>query len=136
MDGIRAAREITSRQQVAVLLLTAFSQRDLIEEARDSGVSAYLIKPFQPRELLPAIADVLAKARQEWALDAEQSADGAGAEDKIATRRLVDEAKAILMERNDLPEAEAFGFIQRTAMQNRTRMRDVAQQIVDGTLTP
>ena len=134
MDGIRAAREITSRHQVAVLLLTAFSQRDLIEEARDSGVSAYLIKPFQPRELLPAIADVLAKARQEWALDAEQSADGA--EDKIATRRLVDEAKAVLMERDGLPEADAFAFIQRTAMQTRSRMRGVAQQIVDGTLTP
>ncbi len=134
MDGIRAAREITSRHQVAVLLLTAFSQRDLIEEARDSGVSAYLIKPFQPRELLPAIADVLARARQEWALDAEQQGDGA--EDKIATRRLVDEAKAVLMERHGLPEAEAFGFIQRTAMQTRSRMRDVAQQIVDGTLTP
>ena len=68
MDGLRAAREITSRHQVAVLLLTAFSQRDLIEEARDSGVSAYLIKPFQPRELLPAIADVLARARQDWAM--------------------------------------------------------------------
>ena len=134
MDGIRAAREITSRHQVAVLLLTAFSQRDLIEEARDSGVSAYLIKPFQPRELLPAIADVLAKARQEWAIDAEQAGDGA--EDKIATRRLVDEAKAVLMERDDLEESEAFGFIQRTAMQTRARMRDVAQQIVDGTLTP
>ena len=69
MDGMRAAREITSRHQVAVLLLTAFSQRDLIEEARDAGVSAYLVKPFQPRELLPAIADVLARARQDWAID-------------------------------------------------------------------
>ncbi len=134
MDGLRAAREITSRHQVAVLLLTAFSQRDLIEEARDSGVSAYLVKPFQPRELLPAIADVLARARQEWAIDAEASGDGA--EDKIATRRLVDQAKQVLMDRNDLPEAEAFNFIQRTAMQTRSRMRDVAQQVVDGTLTP
>ena len=134
MDGLRAAREITSRHQVAVLLLTAFSQRDLIEEARDSGVSAYLVKPFQPRELLPAVAEVLSKARQDWAIDAEHSEDGA--EDKIATRRLVDDAKAILMERHDLPETEAFGFIQRTAMQNRARMRDVAQQVVDGTLTP
>jgi response regulator NasT len=134
MDGLRAAREITSRHQVAVLLLTAFSQRDLIEEARDSGVSAYLVKPFQPRELLPAVAEVLSKARQDWAIDAEHSGDGA--EDKIATRRIVDEAKAVLMERHDLPETEAFGFIQRTAMQNRARMRDVAQQVVDGTLTP
>jgi response regulator NasT len=134
MDGLRAAREITSRHQVAVLLLTAFSQRDLIEEARDSGVAAYLVKPFQPRELLPAIADVLAKARQEWAIEAEDEAQGS--EDKIATRRLVDEAKTILMDRNDLPEEEAFSFIQQTAMRNRTRMRDVAQQIVDGLLTP
>jgi response regulator NasT len=135
MDGLRAAREITARhRQVAVLLLTAFSQRDLIEEARDSGVAAYLVKPFQPRELLPAIENVLARARQEWAIEAEHSNDGA--EDKIATRRLVDEAKAILMDRDELPESEAFSFIQRTAMQTRAKMRDVAQQVVDGTLTP
>ncbi len=134
MDGIRAAREITAQHQVAVLLLTAFSQRDLIEEARDAGVSAYLIKPFQPRELLPAIADVLARANEEWAIAAEHSSDGA--EDKIATRKLVDEAKQILMDRDGMPEAEAFGFIQRTAMQTRARMRDVAQKVVDGTLNP
>ncbi len=137
MDGLRAAREITSQYQVAVMLLTAFSQRDLIEEARDAGVAAYLVKPFQARELLPAVAGVLSRARQEWALAAEESDDpDAAAEDKIATRRVVDEAKAALMDRNDLPESEAFAFIQQTAMQNRARMRDVAQQIVDGTLSP
>ena len=140
MDGLRAAREITSQYQVAVMLLTAFSQRDLIEEARDAGVAAYLVKPFQARELLPAVAGVLSRARQEWALLAEESDDpddpDAAAEDKIATRRVVDEAKAALMDRNDLPENEAFAFIQQTAMQNRARMRDVAQQIVDGTLSP
>ena len=136
MDGLRAAREITSQYQVAVMLLTAFSQRDLIEEARDAGVAAYLVKPFQARELLPAVAGVLSRARQEWALAAEESDDpDAAAEDKIATRRVVDEAKAALMDRNDLPEHEAFAFIQQTAMQNRARMRDVAQQIVDGTLS-
>jgi response regulator NasT len=142
MDGIRAAREITTQYPVAVMLLTAFSQRDLIEEARDAGVAAYLVKPFQARELLPAVADVLSRARQEWALAAEEESAGApadptaAAEDKIATRRVVDQAKATLMDRNDLPEDEAFAFIQQTAMQNRARMRDVAQQIVDGTLTP
>jgi AmiR/NasT family two-component response regulator len=142
MDGIRAAREITSQYPVAVLLLTAFSQRDLIEEARDAGVAAYLVKPFQARELLPAVADVLSRARQEWALAAEEESAGqskdptTAAEDKIATRRVVDQAKAALMDRNDLPEDEAFSFIQQTAMQTRARMRDVAQQIVDGTLTP
>jgi two-component system, response regulator PdtaR len=137
MDGLRAAREITSHHQVAVMLMTAFSQRDLIEEARDAGVAAYLVKPFQARELLPAVADVLARARQEWALAAEEARNPAtGAEDKIATRRVVDEAKTVLMDRNNLPEHEAFSFIQQTAMQNRARMRDVAQQIVDGTLAP
>jgi two-component system, response regulator PdtaR len=137
MDGLRAARAITSQFQVAVMLLTAFSQRDLIEEARDAGVAAYLVKPFQARELLPAVADVLARARQEWAIAAEEARNPAGgAEDKIATRRVVDEAKSVLMDRHDLPENEAFSFIQQTAMQNRARMRDVAQQIVDGTLTP
>ena len=119
------------------MLLTAFSQRDLIEEARDAGVSAYLVKPFQARELLPAVADVLARARQEWAIAAEESKEPAvAAEDKIATRRVVDQAKATLMDGSDLSENDAFTFIQQTAMQNRARMRDVAQQIVDGTLTP
>jgi response regulator NasT len=134
---LQAARQITSRHQVAVILLTAFSQRDLIEDARDAGVAAYLVKPFQARELLPAVADVLSRARQEWAIAAEEATEPASAaEDKIATRRVVDEAKALLMDRNDLPENDAFTFIQQTAMQNRVRMRDVAQQIVDGTLIP
>jgi response regulator NasT len=133
MDGLRAAQEITTNHQVAVMLLTAFSQRDLIEDARDSGVAAYLVKPFQPRELLPAIAEVLAKARQEWAIAAED--DAQGSEDKIATRRIVDEAKAILMDRDDKSEEEAFTFIQQTAMQKRSRMRDVARQIIDGTMS-
>ena len=137
LDGLQAAREITSRHQVAVMLLTAFSQRDLIEEARDAGVSAYLVKPFQARELLPAVADVLSRARQEWAIAAEESKEPAtAAEDKIATRRIVDQAKAALMDGSDMSENDAFTFIQQTAMQNRARMRDVAQQIVDGTLTP
>ncbi len=137
LDGLQAAREITSRHQVAVMLLTAFSQRDLIEEARDAGVSAYLVKPFQARELLPAVADVLSRARQEWAIAAEESKEPAvAAEDKIATRRVVDQAKTALMDVSDMSENDAFTFIQQTAMQNRARIRDVAQQIVDGTLTP
>jgi two-component system, response regulator PdtaR len=135
LDGLQAAREITSQYQVAVMLLTAFSQRDLIEEARDAGVAAYLVKPFQARELLPAVADVLSRARQEWAIAAEESKEpAAAAEDKIATRRVVDQAKAALMDHSELTENEAFQYIQQTAMQTRARMRDVAQQIVDGTL--
>jgi response regulator NasT len=141
MDGIRAAREITGRHQTAVLVLTAFSQRDLIEGARDAGVAAYLVKPFRRNELLPAIEGVLARCRQEWAIDEEVGAgpgdDGEqAAEDKIVTRRVVEQAKALLMDQYDMNEGDAFGFIQRTSMGSRTRMRDVAQRVVDGTLTP
>ena len=138
MDGVRAAREITSHHQVAVLVLTAFSQRDLIEDARDAGVAAYLVKPFRRTELLPAIEGVLVRCRQEWALEAEAAAGDlpGGADDKIATRRVVDEAKAMLMDRHGMDEGDAFAFIQRRAMQSRTRMREVAQQVVDGTLAP
>jgi len=143
MDGVRAAREITSRHQVAVLVLTAFSQRDLIEDARDAGVAAYLVKPFRREELLPAIEGVLTRCREDWAIDEEierlqpGSADGTGgAEDKIETRRLVEQAKEHLMEHSGLSEPDAFSFIQRTAMQTRARMRDVAQLVVDGELQP
>jgi two-component system, response regulator PdtaR len=141
MDGVRAAHEITTNHQVAVLVLTAFSQRDLIEDARDAGVSAYLVKPFRREELLPAIDDVLSRCRQEWAIEDEIAAlpadgDREQAEDKIATRRVVDEAKGVLMDRHELSEPDAFAFIQRTAMQTRSRMRDVAQRVVDGELAP
>jgi AmiR/NasT family two-component response regulator len=143
MDGVRAAREITSHHKVAVLVLTAFSQRELIEDARDAGVAAYLVKPFRREELLPAIEDVLSRCQQEWAIDEEiEALDPAAtdaqerAEDKIQTRRLVDEAKGILMDRHEMSEPDAFSFVQRTAMQTRSRMRDVARRIVDGDLQP
>lgn len=143
MDGVRAAKEISERHRVAVLLLTAFSQRDLIEDAREAGVAAYLIKPFRRNELLPAIERVLVRARQDWAIDEEAKSgpaaaigDGKVADDKIETRRVVDEAKALLMEEHGMAEADAFSFIQRTAMSTRGRMRDVAQQVVEGSLFP
>jgi two-component system, response regulator PdtaR len=142
MDGVRAAREISARHRAAVVVLTAFSQRDLIEEARDAGVAAYLVKPFRREELLPAVADVIAKCRQEWAIEEEVRthgdgpADGDAAEDKIATRRVVEEAKGVLMDQHGMSEPEAFAFVQRTAMQTRARMRDVARRVVEGELRP
>jgi AmiR/NasT family two-component response regulator len=143
MDGLHAAKEITARHRVAVLVLTAFSQRDLIEGAREAGVAAYLVKPFRREELLPAVADVLGRCREDWAID-EDVAQGAGpgrgegdvAEDKIATRQVVEEAKSVLMDRHGMAEPDAFGFIQRTAMQTRSRMRDVARRVVEGGLNP
>ncbi len=144
-DGLQAARDIRDLDlKVAVLILTAFSQRNLIDEARDAGVAAYLVKPFQRIELIPAIDQALARCEQEWAIDAEarQAVDDgivasvAMAEDKLETRRLVDGAKGVLMERHGLSEADAFGFIQKTAMGTRSRMVDVARQILEGTLEP
>jgi two-component system, response regulator PdtaR len=143
-DGLAAARSIRDLGlKVAVLILTAFSQRNLIDEARDAGVAAYLVKPFQRIELIPAIDQAMARCEQEWAIDAEERqaiADGAdggrpSAEDKIETRRLVDEAKLQLMEESGLSEAEAFEFIQKTAMGTRSRMIEVARRVLDGSLT-
>jgi two-component system, response regulator PdtaR len=144
-DGLEAARAVRELgQHVAVLILTAFSQRNLIDEARDAGVIAYLVKPFQRIELIPAIEQAMARSEQEWAIDAEVrevaaergGSSGPSAEDKIETRRLVDGAKELLVERSGLTEPEAFNFIQKTAMGTRTRMSEVAQRVLDGSLEP
>jgi AmiR/NasT family two-component response regulator len=144
-DGLAAARAIKDLDlKVAVLILTAFSQRNLIDEAREAGVAAYLVKPFQRIELIPAIDQAVARCEQEWAIDAEaqqaQSDGGVGrpasAEDKLETRRLVDGAKSVLMERTGMSESEAFGFIQKRAMGTRSRMIDVARQVLEGALAP
>jgi len=139
IDGIEAARRISADHSVAVLILTAFSQRNLIEEARDAGVAAYLVKPFQSGELVPAIAVATARFEEYRAIEDEHTRlaeDVPTHEDKLKTRQLVDHAKAVLMDSFGMPEDVAFSFIQRTAMDRRARMQTVAQEIVDGTLTP
>ncbi|MBA3652655.1 MAG: response regulator [Actinobacteria bacterium] len=132
MDGLSAAREITAERGAAVLILTAYSQRNLIEEARDAGALAYLVKPFQRSELIPAIEVALGRHHEMRALESEVSS----LEDQLETRRLVDRAKGILMDDHGMKEAEAFSFIQRHAMQARVTMRVMAQQIIDGTVRP
>ncbi len=139
LDGISAARQITAEHRVPVLILTAFSQRSLIEEARDAGVQAYLVKPFQRGELIPAIEVALARFAEHRAIEEEHAKlteEVASLEDKLETRRVVDRAKGILMDRDELGEAEAFSFIQKTAMTRRSTMRTVAQEILEGQLTP
>ena len=142
-DGLAAARAVRDLGfRTAVLILTAFSQRNLIDEARDAGVVAYLVKPFQRIELVPAIDQALARCEQEWAIDAEAKegvagpTGSSGAEDKLETRRMVDGAKVALMEHTGMSEAEAFGFIQKTAMGTRSRMIDVARQVIEGVIAP
>jgi response regulator NasT len=130
MDGITAARGITSSRRAAVLILTAFSQRDLIEQARDAGAFYYLVKPFQTSDLVPAIEVALGRFADMRAMEAEVE----GTKERLETQRVVGRAKGMLMDRDGMSESEAFSFIQRTAMQHRTKMRTVAQQIIDGTL--
>ena len=132
LDGLAAAREIAGERRAAVLILTAFSQRDLIEQARDAGALAYLVKPFERTELVPAVEVALGRFRELRAL-ADQTAS---LEEQLETRKIVDRAKGKLMDEFGLNESSAFTFIQRTAMSERVTMRDVSQRIIDGELKP
>jgi response regulator NasT len=128
LDGIEVARLVQSLP-TTVVLLTAFSQRELIESARDAGVSAYLVKPFRSAELLPKLASILNKPEP---LNVE-SQESPVVDDKIETREIVQQAKEQLMAAKGLTESEAFELIQQSAMKSRRRMRDVAQEVIAGT---
>jgi len=132
LDGLSAAREITGERRAAVLILTAFSQRDLVERARDAGALAYLVKPFQRSELVPAVELAIARFREMRALEAEIR----GLEDELDIRRVVDRAKGMLTDGHGMSEAEAFTFIQRQAMADRSTMKATAQKVLDGQLLP
>jgi response regulator NasT len=126
MDGIQAAEQITGERLSAVLVLTAFSQRDLIDKARRAGAMAYLVKPFQKHDLLPAIA-----------IAAERFADLQGLKDEVGdltdrleSRKVVERAKGLLQEREQLTEPAAFRWLQKTAMERRLSMRAVAEQVI------
>lgn len=139
LDGLSAAKDINADRRSAVLILTAFSQRNLIEEARDAGALAYLVKPFQQEELLPAIEVALGRFAEMQALEAENAAladDKRGLEEQLETRRWVDRGKGKLMDDHSMTEAQAFSFIQQTAMNTRTTMRDVAKGVVEGSIAP
>lgn len=129
MDGIRAAEIITREQIAPVLILTAFSQRDLAAQAAQAGAMAYLVKPFQKTDLLPAIA----VAMQRYKDLARLQGDVADLSDRLETRKLVERAKGILMEQG-LGEAEAYKLMQRAAMDRSLSMAEVAKIIVDGEL--
>ena len=131
-DGLEAARVINAEKICGVLMLTAFSQREVVEQARDAGALAFLIKPFQKSDLIPAIEVAMGRFRELRSLTGEIDALG----DQLESRKRVDRAKGVLMDAAQMSENDAFGFIQRTAMSGRQRMRDVAQQVIDGTLRP
>lgn len=132
MDGLEAARIINKERLCGVLVLTAFSQREVIEEARDAGALAYLVKPFQKNDLVPAIEVAIARFNEMRALNGEIEALG----EQLETRKLLDRAKGVLMDTHGMNEADAFGFIQRSAMNHRMTMKDVADKIVAGVIVP
>ena len=132
LDGISAARIITAERLAAVLILTAFSQRELVEEARDAGALAYLVKPFQEKDLVPAIEVALARHAEFVALE-ESVGDLA---ERLAARKVTDRAKGVLMDGHGLTEAEAWRFLQTAAMNGRIGVADVAQRVIDGDLRP
>lgn len=127
MDGIDAAAKITGDRIAPVVILTAFSQRDLVMRARDAGTMAYLVKPFAKRDLVPAIELAVSRFSELQALEAEV----AGLTDRLETRKVIDRAKGLLMTSQGLTEPDAFRWIQRTAMDRRTTMKAVAEAVVE-----
>jgi two-component system, response regulator PdtaR len=132
MDGLAAAEVLNREKLCGVLVLTAFSQREIIEQARDAGALAFLVKPFQKSDLIPAIEVAIGRFRELRNLTGEIDALG----EQLEARKLVDRAKGILIDECQMRESDAFSFIQRTAMSERCRMRDVADRIIDGSLRP
>jgi AmiR/NasT family two-component response regulator len=128
LDGISAAEQITAAGTSAVVMLTAFSQRELVERAVDAGAMAYLVKPFGKSDLLPAIEVAVSRHQQLRALAAEVH----DLTDRLDTRKLLDRAKGLLQSKAGMTEPAAFRWIQKTSMDRRTSMRAVAQAVVDG----
>ena len=126
MDGLSAAEQIVGERLSAVLILSAFSQRDLVQRAAEAGAMGYLVKPFQKSDLMPAIDIALARHAQ---LSAVRRESGDLAE-QLETRKVVDKAKGRLMDGQGMTEAEAFRFIQKRAMDERRPMKDVAQELL------
>jgi two-component system, response regulator PdtaR len=126
MDGLTAAEKIAEAHIAPVLILTAFSQRDLVERAKAVGAMAYLVKPFQKGDLIPAIEIAVSRFAQVSALAKEV----AGLTERLETRKVVERAKGLLMTTYGMTEPQAFKWIQRTAMDNRVGMRDVAERII------
>jgi response regulator NasT len=127
MDGIQAAEQVTKERLSAVLILTAFSQRDLVEKARRAGAMAYLVKPFQKHDLLPAIQIAAGRFKDLQGLE-DQVGDLAG---RLEARKVVERAKGLLQEHEEMSEPAAFRWLQKTAMERRLSMKAVALQVVE-----
>ncbi|GAA3356662.1 MULTISPECIES: ANTAR domain-containing response regulator [Saccharopolyspora] len=127
MDGIEAASNIAGERIAPVVILTAFSQRDLVERARDAGAMAYLVKPFAKRDLVPAVELAVSRFTEVQALEAEV----ADLSERLEARKTIERAKGLLMSKHNLSEPESFRWLQRTAMDRRTTMKAVAQAVLE-----
>ena len=132
LDGIAAAEQIIAARVAPVVLLTAFSQRDVVERAREAGVMAYLVKPISQQDLLPAVEMAVSRFAELLVLEAEV-ADLSG---RLEARKIVDRAKGALQSEHALSEPEAFRWLQRRSMDERRSMRAVAQDVLDGRAAP
>ncbi|MGB9586852.1 MAG: ANTAR domain-containing response regulator [Armatimonadota bacterium] len=126
MDGLDAAKIITDERICPVLLLTAFSQQELVQRAKEAGVFAYLVKPFKEADLMPAIEIAISRYREFEALETEVGS----LQEKLETRKLVERAKGILMDKRGMKEQEAFRWIQQQSMSTRKSMREIAEAII------
>jgi response regulator NasT len=132
LDGLDAARVVSAEKICPVVMLTAFSQREVIEQARDAGALAYLVKPFQKTDLVPAIELAIGRFLEMMTLSGERDALG----EQLELRKLLDRAKGLLIDRYSMTEQSAFDFIQKNAMSTRAKMVDVANQILNGQIAP
>ncbi len=132
LDGLSAARQIAGERLAAVLILTAFSQRDLVEQARDAGAMSYIVKPFQKSDLIPAIEVALGRHAELKSLEAEVG----DLTERLEARKTIDRAKGVLMDQHGLSEGDAWRFLQREAMNRRTKVHEVAALVVTGDLSP
>ncbi|SDG58756.1 ANTAR domain-containing response regulator [Klenkia brasiliensis] len=132
LDGLSAAEQIAAARIAPVIVLTAFSQRELVERARDAGAMAYLVKPFSKADLVPAIEVAVGRFQEMAALDAEVG----DLKERLEARKVVEQAKGKLMADRGITEAEAFRWIQRTAMNERTSMKALAQLVLAGEAGP
>lgn len=132
MTGLEAAKLIAAMKICPVVMLTAFSQREIIEQARDAGALAYLVKPFQKSDLVPAIELAIARFAEMQALTGEVAALGA----QLEIRKLVDRAKGILIDKHAMSENDAFTYIQKMAMSERVKMGEISQRIISGDIHP
>jgi len=126
LDGISAAEQITGKQLAPVIILTAFSQRDLVQRASEAGAMAYLIKPFTKADLVPAIEVAASRFAEIAALNSE----AASLRDRLEVRKLLDRAKGQLQDSKGMTEAQAFRWIQKTSMDRRQTMRSVAEEVM------